>query len=370
MKTGTLMALLGFAAITATGANANGATKENTPKPPAYPGQLFSDDVLIQGKAVQVRRSELDAAFLQFKANLNARGQTFPEERREQVESQLLDRLVITKLLAIRATEDDRKKARTAADNFVASTREQAGSEESFTRQLGAMNFTPSQFDAQVLERAICEEVVDRELKSKVTVTDDQIKKFYDENSQQFERKETLRAAHILLSTRDLITNQELNEERKKEKKKQIEKLLERARKGEDFAALAREYSEDPNSKIKGGEYTFGHGQMVPEFETAAFSLKTNKVSDIVTTQYGYHIIKLYERIPAQKLELDKVKDDLKEQLARFEVQDKMLPDYLKKLKKEASLEYLNDAKAPPEGSQEKPADKPPDKAGKNPKAP
>src|SRR5439155_12863013 len=200
MKTGMLMALLGSAAIAATGANADGATKENTSKSATNPGQLFSDDVLIKGKGVEVRRSELDEAFLQFKANLNARGQILPEERREQAESQLLDRLVITKLLLGRATEEDKKKARTAADKFVATTKEQAGSEESFNRQLGAMNFTPVQFDAQVLERAVCEEVVDRELKTKVNVTEEQIKKFYDENGSQFERAETVRAAHILLS--------------------------------------------------------------------------------------------------------------------------------------------------------------------------
>ena len=65
---------------------------------------------------------------------------------------------------------------------------------------------------------------------------------------------------------------------------------------------------------------------------------------------------------------LEKVKDELKEQIARSEVQDKMLPDYLKKLKQEASLEYLNGAKPPPEGSQDKPPDKPPNKAAQNPK--
>jgi len=82
-------------------------------------------------------------------------------------------------------------------------------------------------------------------------------------------------------------------------------------------------------------------------------------VSDIVTTDYGFHIIKLYDKMPAQKLELDKVKDDLKEQLARNEVQDKMLPDFLKKLKQDASLEYLNGAIAPVESSLESPAGKP-----------
>jgi len=302
---------------------------------------------------------------LQFKANLNARGQVLPQDRREQVESQLLDRLVVTRLLLGRATEEDKKKARTAADKFVASTKEQAGSEESFNRQLSAMNFTPVQFDAQVLERAVCEEVVDRELKSKVSVTDEQIKKYYDENSQQFERPESVRVAHILLSTRDPVSNQELSEEKKKDKKQQIEKILERARKGEDFAALAREFSEDTGSKNKGGEYTFARGQMVPEFESAAFALKTNQVSDVVTTPFGFHVIKFYEKMPAQKLDLAKVKDDLKDQLARSEVQDKMLPDYLKKLKKDATLEYINGGTPPTEVS----ADPPPGKHADQPAA-
>jgi peptidyl-prolyl cis-trans isomerase C len=362
MKTRMKTALLGACALISIGLQAAEATKQPAPKPAAASTQLFPDDVLCKGKGVEIKRSELDEAFLQFKANLNARGQTLPQDRRELVESQLLDRLVVTHLLLGQATDEDRKKARTAADKFVASTKEQAGSEESFSRQLGAMNFTPAQFDAQVLERAVCEEVVDRELKSKVSVTDEQIKKYYEENGQQFERPETVRAAHILLSTRDPITNQELSEEKKKEKKQQMEKILERVRKGEDFAALAKEFSDDPGSKNKGGEYTFGRGQMMPEFESTAFSLKTNQVSDVVTTSFGFHIIKLHERIPAQKLELAKVKDDLKEQLSRFEVQEKMLPEFLKKLKQNATLEYLNGGKPPAEVPAETPPEKPADK--------
>src|SRR2546423_4528392 len=362
MKTRKLKALLGALALAAVGVTAGEAGKD-TPKPTANPKQLFADDVLCKGKGVEIKRSQLDDAFLQFKANLNARGQILPEEKREQVESQLLDRLVITKLLLLQATEEDKKKARTSADKFVVATKEQAGSEESFNRQLGAMSFTPAQFDAQVMEQAICEEVVDRELKSKVNVTEEQIKQFYAENPQQFDRPETVRAAHILLSTRDAVTGQELGEEKKEEKKQQVAKILERAKKGEDFATLAKEFSDDPVSKNQGGEYTFARGQFRnPEFENAAFALKTNEVSGILTTALGYHIIKLYERTPARRLELAKVKDDLKEQLARFEVQDKLLPDYLKKMKKEANLEYLNGAKAPVEMSAEPPSEKPAEK--------
>ena len=368
MKSKKIEALLGAILMAAIGVQAAEATKAATPQPAIDAKSLFPDETLCKGKGIEIKRSQVDEAFVQFKANLTARGQGLPEGKRDLVESQLLDRVVISKLLVNRATEEDKKKARTAADKFVAGTKQQAGSEESFQRQLGAMNFTSEQFDAQVLERAICEEVVDRELRSHVNITDEQLKKYYDENGEQFERPETVRAAHILLSTRDAATGQEVSEETKKERRQQIDKILERANKGEEFAALAREYSEDPGSKNAGGEYTFARGQFHnPEFESAAFALKTNEISGVITTAFGYHIIKLYEKMPAQKLELAKVKDDLKDGLSRREVQEKLLPDYLKSLKKEANLQYLNGAKLPPEASDEKPADKPVGKASAKP---
>jgi len=361
-------ALLGAMLMAAIGVQAAEATKSATPQPAIDVKSLFPDDTLCKGKGIDIKRSQVDEAFIQFKANLTARGQVMPEGKRDLVESQLLDRLVITKLLVNRATDEDKKKARIAADKFVASTKQQAGSDESFLRQLSAMNFTTEQFDAQVVERAICEEVVDRQLRSQVKITDEQLKKFYDENGEQFERPETVRAAHILISTRDAVTGQEMSEDTKKERKQQIDRILERAKKGEEFAALAREYSEDTVSKNAGGEYTFARGQFRNvEFESAAFALKTNEISGVITTTSGYHIIKLYEKMPAQKLELAKVKNDLKDGLSRREVQEKLLPDYLKILKKEASLQYLNGAKPPPEASDEKPADQPVEKLSEKP---
>jgi len=201
MNGNKIKALLGAMLTAAFGIQAAEATKEAIPQPAIDAKSLFPDDTLCKGKGIEIKRSQVDEAFVQFKANLTARGQDLPEGKRDLVESQLLDRLVISKLLVNRATEEDKKKARTAADKFVASTKQQAGSDQSFQRQLGAMNFTTGQFDAQVLERAICEEVVDRELRSHVNITDEQLKKFYDENGEQFERPETVRAAHILLST-------------------------------------------------------------------------------------------------------------------------------------------------------------------------
>ena len=130
-------------------------------------------------------------------------------------------------------------------------------------------------------------------------ISDDEISNYYNEHLNEFEE---VRARHILISTQpqppgpNAKPGEQPKPPSKDEARKKAEEVLAKARKGEDFAALAKQYSEDPGSKDKGGEYTFGRGQMVPEYEKAAFALKPGEISDLVETPFGYHIIKLEER--------------------------------------------------------------------------
>ncbi len=320
---------------------------EKTVKPAKTADPLFPDKVVAKGKGFEVKRSEVEDAYLAFKSNLVAAGQPVPDDERASVESKLAERLAVTKILLQKASETDREKAKEVSDKIVADTRSRFPSEDIFVQQLKSRGLSIEEFRNRLLEQNTCEEVLNRELRSKIKISDEQLKSFYEENPAQFEQPETVRASHILFSTQDKITQKPLSPEQKKARETKIKKLKSRAEAGEDFGKLAREYSEDPGSKDKGGEYTFSRGQMVKPFETAAFSLKTNQISDVIETDFGYHIIKLHERIPAKKVELATARTNLTSFLVQKEV-EKRLPAYFEQLKKEYNVEML-DAEAPAE---------------------
>ncbi len=132
-----------------------------------------------------------------------------------------------------------------------------------------------------------------RELQQRTSVSDEEIRRYYEAHQKEFEQ---VRARHILFSTRP-ITRDGNPPPEKETVRRRAQEVLRRARAGEDFAALAREFSEDPGSKNNGGDLDFfGRGRMVREFEEAAFALQPGQISDLVETSYGFHIIKVEAR--------------------------------------------------------------------------
>lgn len=148
---------------------------------------------------------------------------------------------------------------------------------------------------------------------AQIQATDQEAQAFYDSHPAVFDAGERVRASHILVRIPEGAAGAGKEEVRKK-----ADALLQRVRAKEDFAALARQSSEDPGSAKNGGDLgAFGRGQMVPPFEQAAFALKPGEVSGIVETPFGFHIIKVTERIPARKLAFAEVKDRLKLEMAQ-----------------------------------------------------
>lgn len=141
-----------------------------------------------------------------------------------------------------------------------------------------------------------------------VTVSDDEVKKYYDENAAKFQGNEQRRASHILIAFGVSATP-----EQKQQAKAKAEEILAQIKKDPSkFEQLAVKNSQDPGSAVKGGDLgSFGHGAMVKPFEDAAFSMKVNEVSNLVESEFGYHIIKVTE-ISGQNSDFNNLKPQIK----------------------------------------------------------
>ncbi|MGO8839147.1 MAG: peptidylprolyl isomerase [Limisphaerales bacterium] len=337
------LAVAGFALPGVRAASANVAAT-NPPAATAKPADamtaLFGDPVIVKAKGFEIKRSELDEVMTSLKSNAAARGQTIPPAQLAQIEGQLLNQLMQIQLLLQKATDADRSNGVQKTDMQISNLLAQAGSQEALDRRLKAVGMTMPELRSKMTQEGTAQSALTRELN--VTVTDAEVKQFYNDHPVDFEQPEMVHVRHILLMTIDPVTHTPLTADQQKTKQKQADDLLKRIRGGGDFAALAKQYSEDPGSKDNGGDLpAFPRGQMVPEFEAAAFSMTNNQVSDVITSQYGYHIIQLLGKTPAKTMDFATATPRIKDYLV-LQKSEKLAPAYLDKLKKAADVQILD----------------------------
>lgn len=180
------------------------------------------------------------------------------------------------------------------------------GGEDSFT-QIMAMSGTSL---AEVKENLISTLKIKKLLEPRITVTEEEMKAFFEENKEDFAQEEQVKARHILVAT-----------------EKEAQEIKEKLAKGEDFAALAKEFSTDDSTKNNGGQLGFfNRGDMTPEFEKAAFALSVGQISAPVKTEYGYHLIKVEEKKEAAAPNYEKSKTDIEEYLFNQKLQQEYSP--------------------------------------------
>jgi peptidyl-prolyl cis-trans isomerase C len=176
---------------------------------------------------------------------------------------------------------------------------------------------------------------VQKEVLGKINLTEKDYEAYYNEHKKEFENPEMVRARHILVAVKPNAT-----EEEKKAALKKAEEILDKAKKGEDFAKLASEYSDDPGSKAKGGDLGFfTQGSMVGKFEQTAFTLKPGEISPVVETEFGYHIIKVEERKAAEQQPYETVKEQVKAKATQA-IQQERLNAFLEKAMKDAKVTF------------------------------
>jgi parvulin-like peptidyl-prolyl isomerase len=305
---------------------------------------LFGDPVIVKGKGFEIKQSELDQVLTGAKANAAAQGQPLPPEFSVAIVNQLI---TIQSLLQ-KATPADRVAGAAEADLQYTNLIKRFGSAEAFDRQLKAVGMTAADLRAKATQEAVAKCTLKRELN--IAVSDADAKEFYAKHTADFEQPELAHVRHILLMTIDPNTRTSLSTNTVAAKRKQADDLLKQIRGGADFAKLAKDFSEDPGSKVNGGELQeFSRGQMVPEFEAAAFSLTNNQVSEVITTQFGYHIIQLLDKTAAKKYgftdklsQVNKTVADICKSEVEAEKIKQLAPDYVKKLRADLGVEITD----------------------------
>lgn len=283
-------------------AGAADAPKEIAKPADALLKSSASEPVAKVGSSV-ITRGELQQAMKVLAAQ---QGGEVPAEAVKQLEPNTLEQLIAAEILYQLGQKIEVKDLDKQVEFRIAQGKGKFGSMAEYEAALKASGMNEPDLINLIRKDVIINNLVEKNIISKIAVTDDDAKKFYDENGAQFKKDSQVKASHILIGVDPTATADD-----KKKAKEQAEGILKEIKAGKDFAELAKAQSTCP-SKTQGGDLGFfGKGQMVKPFEDTAFGLKKDEVSGVVETQFGYHIIKLTDKKEAETVPFTEVKDKI-----------------------------------------------------------
>ncbi len=312
-----------------------------------------ADNVAVTVNGVDVTEAELQQII---KPQLDKIAQqnkqlppAFAQAYEKQLRQQALDKIIIGRLLEEKVKEANIVITEEEVINqikvILAAQRPPLSLEEfQKTRAESGQSFDAVK--EQVQKGMAYQKIMEAQWAGKINITEEDAKKYYDENPTKFEVKEQIRASHILIKPDTTDSEADPNQV-KAEAKVKIQGLLEQIKGGADFAELAKANSDCPSAARGGDLDFFERGKMVPPFDKAAFALEVGKVSDIVETRFGYHIIKVTDRKDAGTTSFEQAKASLIRQLTQ-QKQNEFANKYIESLKAAANIVYPPGKEPPP----------------------
>ncbi len=265
----------------------------------------------------------------------------FAQAYKKQIRQQVLDQMIVGRLLEKKVKEFNIVVTEEEVINQIKkllSAQRPPLSLEEFKKKSAESGQSFEEVKQQVRKGMKYQKIVESQWTGKINITEEDAKKHYDENPTQFEVQEQVRASHILIKPDTTDSGADPNQAKAKAKAK-IQGLLEQIKGGADFAELARASSDGPSAARGGDLDFFPRGKMVPPFDKAAFALEVGKVSDIVETRFGYHIIKVTDRKDAGTASFEQAKNSLIRQLTQKK-QSEFANKYIESLKAAANIVY------------------------------
>jgi peptidyl-prolyl cis-trans isomerase C len=264
--------------------------------------------------------------------------QEMDAEQKKQFKRQALDNVIFQKLLK---KEFDAKNI-TVSDKDVDARVEQVLSENKLTMgelksRLNEMKMDYNEFYEQLRFDMKHLKMIDMMIAGGINITDEDARDYYEKNSQQFQVPEQVEASHILVQT-----NPQASEQEKAAAKEKIAAVKAKLDQGGDFAELAKENSDCPSGENGGHLGYFARERMVPSFSEVAFDLEEGQTSDIVETQFGYHIIKVTGRKEARDVPFSEAVDSIKKQMEET-LRQEYATKFREKMLSDADIEYHED---------------------------
>ena len=303
---------------------------------PAWAGTTVSpDDKMAVVNGTVITRKELNREIKIFKDRLAKSGNQISDIQLEAIKPKILESLIEQELLL----QESRKKGVTVLPEEVekqfSTVRNRYPTKKKFIEAIAKINLTEDELRKKISKVFAINLFVNTQIVDKITVTEEDAESYYDSHRDIFKQPAQVKAGLILIKL-DLYVDKEKTAAAEK-KIKMIQKKLEA---GEDFAEVAKQYSEDPSS-VKGGDLGyFSRGQTMKSIEDIAFALKPNDVSDAVQTPIGLQIIKVFDKKPEKNPSYEEVKDRIIVQVRKEKIQ-KELGQYVNKLKGAAKIEMF-----------------------------
>jgi peptidyl-prolyl cis-trans isomerase C len=318
--------------------------------------------VTVNGTAIGEQELErrVAAAMKQYAGRMANLPPQFAEQVQKQLRQQIADNLISETLL------DEQVKAAQIqfSDAEVLAAMEKAGAQmqppitiEQFRATVEAQGGNFEDYKNRFRKQLEYDKLLESQWAAKATVTDNDANEYYATHPKEFEIPEQVQASHILISTKPTDPNADPNQVKAAAREK-AEKLLQQIKDGADFAALAKENSSCPSAKDGGDLGLFSRGMMVKPFEGAAFALQVGQVSDVVETDFGYHIIKVTDRKEAGVTPFEEAKAGIIDNLTKKK-RDAVAREYIQSLRQKATIIYPPGSAATPTPPAPQPAPAP-----------
>jgi peptidyl-prolyl cis-trans isomerase C len=274
--------------------NAKGAKPAATTagKPAGKAPGAGSDTIVAKVNGVNLLRVDFDRSWEYFlqRSGIPA-GHSDKDGKVVEFRKQVLERLIDEELLFQEAKRLKHVAGKDAVDGEMEKARGQFPSPEAFKGALAQNKLTEEALREVISRNLSIQGLVEKDVAKGLTVSDAEIHDFYSGNKDKFESPEQAHARHILVAV-----DEKAEGKTREAAKAKADDVLKQLKAGASFEELAKKSSDCPSAARGGDLGFFGHGQMVPEFDAAAFALKPGELSDVVTTKFGYHIIKLEEK--------------------------------------------------------------------------